>query len=1108
VKINAKTGSALAIIVMVIALSGCGKNVGETAPSPHMASPFDSFREIPGVTAQEIAAIEALRQRYDHFVYGADYTTEAFPVHSRGNEGGEYAVGGFAARLCEWLTGLFGIPFIPTLYANNWDNLLAELESGDVDFTGDLMYTEKRRETHFMTGTIAERSLAAFQIEGGRYIAEITKSRLPRLGFPQHFILHDNVTNIAEYTYESVFTEDYAHAYRLLAGGEIDAFVAMNTSEPTMSRYGNVVSKTFYPLVFASVSLSTQKADLEPIISVVQKALENGGVSYLAELHTLGYRDYVKNKFFGRLTPEELEYIQRNPVVKVATESDSYPLSFYERNDNELQGIAFDIMRELELVTGLSFDIASPMNARFLELTDMVENGEASMITAMMRSRERERRFLLPEIAVMQEYPILISKSEFPDIQFNELSNVRVGIVKGTLHAELFKRWFPNNRAFKEYDNLDGAFNALVRGEVDMFMAMSNYLLSLINYKELVGYKANVEFDNNFDITFGFNKDEVVLYSIVNKALRLIDLETISRYWTHKTYDYRAKIAEAQRPWLIGATVLSLVIIALLLALFFRSRGEKRRLEKIVVEKTATLSAILDATPDLIFCKDLNSNITECNKAMENYYNISKNDLIGKNDTKVLDMPKDLAVQYADTDKKIFSERQAITVEEYIPSSEGKMLLFETIKTPLIRDGKVTGLVGMSRDITERKAAEQEARDASETKSRFVANMSHEMRTPMNVIIGLTGLLLEETDVSGRIRETLKKINTAGDTLMGLINDVLDISKIEAGKLELIPVQYDVPSLLNDIITLNMIRIEDKPITFKLDIDEGLPCTLFGDDLRIKQILNNLLSNAFKYTKKGTVTLNVSSRHEDNDVWLSFSVIDTGIGIQEENLTKLFTDYNQVDTRANREIEGTGLGLSITKKFVELMDGEITVESEYGKGSAFRMRIRQGFITDTPIGKETVENLRSFRYMDKKKDAHERLVRPDLGYARVLVVDDFPTNLDVAAGMLRKYKMQVDCVTRGQDAIERISVGEPVYDAIFMDHMMPELDGVQTTIVIRMLYSEYAKNIPIIALTANAVAGSEEMFLKNGFNAFLAKPFNVISLDAVIQRWIRNKARE
>jgi signal transduction histidine kinase len=420
-----------------------------------------------------------------------------------------------------------------------------------------------------------------------------------------------------------------------------------------------------------------------------------------------------------------------------------------------------------------------------------------------------------------------------------------------------------------------------------------------------------------------------------------------------------------------------------------------------------------------------------------------------------------------------------------------------------------------------------EAENASIAKSRFIANMNHEMRTPMNAIVGLTDLMLEEDGIPATIKETFEKISTAGNTLMGLINDVLDISKVEAGRLELIPVQYDVASLLNDVITLNVIRAEDKPVIFKLDIEGEVPCNLFGDDLRIKQILNNLLSNAFKYTKKGSITLIVkchTDKERDNayqnsapstslsapyyPIWLSFCIRDTGIGIRKGDLEKLFSDYNQIDTSANREIRGTGLGLSITKKFVELMDGNISVESEYGKGSTFRVSIQQGFVSDQFLDKETIENLSCFHYADKKNKAGKKLERPDLSYARVLVVDDFSANLDVAVGMLRKYKMQVDCVMNGQDAIDCISIGIPVYDAVFMDHMMPGMDGIEATVKIRNLGTVYAKNIPVIALTANAVAGNEQMFLENGFNAFLPKPFTVMNLDSIVQRWVRDKSRE
>jgi signal transduction histidine kinase/CheY-like chemotaxis protein len=404
----------------------------------------------------------------------------------------------------------------------------------------------------------------------------------------------------------------------------------------------------------------------------------------------------------------------------------------------------------------------------------------------------------------------------------------------------------------------------------------------------------------------------------------------------------------------------------------------------------------------------------------------------------------------------------------------------------------------------------QVAESASEAKSRFLANMSHEMRTPLNAVVGLSELMLAALESQeGEISDNLKKIHTAGMTLLNIVNDILDISKIESGKFELMPTEYDVPSLINDTVTLNVMRIGDKPIQFKLQINENLPGRLFGDELRIKQICNNLISNALKYTKEGEVEWLLDYERENGQVWLILRVRDTGIGIRPEDLGKLFSDYNQVDTKSNRMIEGTGLGLSITKMMVEMMDGVIEVESEYGKGSIFTARIRQGFVTDEPIGKTVVENLKQFHYCDSKRNDNAKLVRIRLPYVKVLVVDDVQTNLDVAKGMMKPYGMQIDCVTSGRKAVNRIREAKVIYNAIFMDHMMPEMDGMEATRIIREeIGTDYARNIPIIALTANAIIGNEKMFLENGFQAFISKPIDIMQMDKVIRQWLRNRKLE
>ncbi|MDR1873041.1 MAG: response regulator [Deltaproteobacteria bacterium] len=401
------------------------------------------------------------------------------------------------------------------------------------------------------------------------------------------------------------------------------------------------------------------------------------------------------------------------------------------------------------------------------------------------------------------------------------------------------------------------------------------------------------------------------------------------------------------------------------------------------------------------------------------------------------------------------------------------------------------------------------AKNASEAKTNFLANMSHEMRTPLNAIIGFSDLMLCGRYNARESQSNMHKINSAGLILLGIINDILDISKIEAGYLEIIEMEYDLSSLVNDAVTVNLIRIGSKPIEFNVSIDPTLPNRLIGDELRIKQICSNLLSNAFKYTESGQVELFVSGHlEEEKTVWLTISVRDTGLGIKAEDQEKLFSDYSQVDTRSNRKIEGTGLGLSIVKKMVEKMGGHIEVESEYGRGSTFRVTIPQGLGQSQDQEDKAPEGALKPTPANLNLPGERRRIIP-MPYARILLVDDVQANLDVSMGILKPYGLKIDCVTSGQAAVDLIKGRDPVYNAIFMDHMMPGMDGVEAVRIIRQeIGTEYAKGIPIIALTANAIVGIEKMFLENGFQAYLTKPVDINRMDQVLRQLVRDKRME
>jgi signal transduction histidine kinase/CheY-like chemotaxis protein/HPt (histidine-containing phosphotransfer) domain-containing protein len=397
------------------------------------------------------------------------------------------------------------------------------------------------------------------------------------------------------------------------------------------------------------------------------------------------------------------------------------------------------------------------------------------------------------------------------------------------------------------------------------------------------------------------------------------------------------------------------------------------------------------------------------------------------------------------------------------------------------------------------------AKSASRAKSDFLARMSHEIRSPLNVILGLSEVELQKTLPEGTA-VNLEKVYRSGVHLLEIVNDILDISKIESGNFEIHPKEYEFPLLIGETVQLNLPRIGIRPIKFKLELDETIPVKLYGDELRIKQILNNLLTNAFKYTEEGEVRLKVGWERRNGGAFLQFTVEDTGRGIKPQDMKRLFSDYTQLDAAANRRIEGTGLGLSISRGLAEMMDGTIAADSEYGKGSTFRVSLPQKIVDAAPIGTEQAEKLRSLHLIGERNHNRGSLIRSHMPYGKILVVDDLETNLDVMIGLLMPYGLKVDTVLSGGEAVEAVRRGEPRYDLIFMDHMMPGIDGVEAVRIIRNeIDAEYARTVPIIVLTANAIAGNREKFLENGFNDFISKPIDIKQLDTALNRWVRDK---
>jgi len=390
-------------------------------------------------------------------------------------------------------------------------------------------------------------------------------------------------------------------------------------------------------------------------------------------------------------------------------------------------------------------------------------------------------------------------------------------------------------------------------------------------------------------------------------------------------------------------------------------------------------------------------------------------------------------------------------------------------------------------------AAIADAQAANTSKSVFLSNMSHEIRTPINAILGMDEMILRESqEVS--TKEYALDIQTSGKTLLGLVNDILDVSKIEAGKLELIVVEYDLSTMIGDLSNLIATRAADKGLSFMIEANPDIPRTLVGDEVRVKQIILNLLTNAVKYTETGSVKLKFDYRKEDDRrLSLLVSVSDTGQGIKPEDIEKLFTPFERINEANNRNIEGTGLGMNITKSLLAMMDSELSIDSEWQKGSTFSFEVIQEVKNwNNKIGEINSSSSRSRLGLLPKYKV--RFTAPD---AKILIVDDVKMNLKVIQSLIKKTQIQVDTATSGEECLELTKQNK--YDILFIDHMMPHMDGMETFEKIVADDSNINKNSPAVALTANAISGSREFYINSGFTEYLSKPVDPIKLEKLLE---------
>ncbi|MCL2226395.1 MAG: ATP-binding protein [Oscillospiraceae bacterium] len=545
---------------------------------------------------------------------------------------------------------------------------------------------------------------------------------------------------------------------------------------------------------------------------------------------------------------------------------------------------------------------------------------------------------------------------------------------------------------------------------------------------------------------------------------------------------------------------------------YARDLRESYKLEEIEKNAQQKLKAMLNASPILCAIYDENHKVLEANQAAATLFGLSDKQYY-------IDRFFDLCPEYqpdgTPTREKVTQildlafEKGKIECEWMHCTLEGKPIPCQ-VYLECVNLGGRNAVMAYVWDLSEQKemltkleeslSREQAANNA---KTKFLSNMSHEIRTPMNSVLGIAEMQLQKDTHTSETEEAFFRIYNSSRLLLSIINDILDLSKVEAGKMEILPAPYETASMIIDTVQLNLIYIGSKRIEFKLSVDENLPEFLIGDEIRVKQVLNNIISNAFKYTLEGVVSLSfvVEDIGEGDELTLVATVNDMGQGMSEEQLGSLFGDeFTRFNLKDNRAIEGSGLGLVISHKLIKMMGGEIFVESELGKGSTFTVHLPQRRKGQDVLGPTVVEKMQNLDDTQKSMKKISKLNCEPMPYGRVLVVDDVESNLHVAKGFLLPYKLAVDTAESGELAIEKIEEGE-VYDIIFMDHMMPEMDGIEATRIIQGMGYDH----PIVALTANALSDSVQMFMDNGFSGFISKPVDLNQLDKYLLRFIRDK---
>ena len=1045
-----------------------------TKPAPFDINSVKSYREIPGITEAEITDVEAIKSKRLSFSYGAVLSTEAFEL-SDGAAGaagaGTYA--GFTPLLCRLLSELFGIPFVPEFH--DLDSVIGGVRDKRIDFTGELAAADARKLNCFATLPVAGRFLSIFTYGQGENIEKEENLNGLKVGFLRDTDTARLVLNFYPFLeFTSVDVRDSRDASEKLISGEIDAFVGDSLIAYDFPDTCPVKIREFFSMIYKPVSVVTANPGLTPLLKVIDKYMAAGGAARFGNLYREGSFIFTKQKLFRSFCAEEKDYLSRLAAeggkLYIALENDNYPVSFYSEAEEKYQGIASDLLSEMGRLLDVDFKIYPGLGVAQEDLLNKLSTGALSMVSGSKYAKEAGDAFIWTSRPYTSFQGALISREHYPFLDMHQAAQTSTGIVGKTIHEEIYNKWFHDNPNLKYYSTKADAFTALDAGAVDLLMDTEYGVLFHSGISGADGHKVNILLSIPvMESFFRLSAGEYVLRSIIDKTQASINTAKIGKEWKTHSYNFSEKKGVSTPDLISASPIVLLLALVIMIALLIKD-SETR---KLLQNQMATLSAIYKSLPDLVFCRDTNSRYTSCNYHYEALAGESESLLKGRLPTDVARFSKEEAESFINTDAEVFAREQTVISEKWVTYPDGSSRLLEIIKSPLIQNKKITGLLGIARDITEHRQALEAATAASQAKSNFLAKMSHEIRTPMNAVIGMAELALYEKDIDAA-RNHIFTIKQAGANILAIINDIIDFSKIESGRLEITPDYYIFPSLANDVISIIRMRAMDSQLRFVVNIESNIPKELYGDVTRIRQILINILGNAVKYTKEGFVSLTVMGNFIDKEtIVLVMEVMDSGQGIKEEDLKILFNEFTRLDVSRNRSVEGAGLGLAITRNIIRAMNGEIEVASEYGKGSCFTLYLPQKF--------RSAEKLAVVENPEKKSViVYER--RDIFANSIVYTIDN----------------LGVKCTHAADESEFQKKLSRGHYDFIFIASMLFESG--------KHLISEYGTSSKVVLL-----AEFGEVVLNTDF-VILAMPINPVSvantLNGISEIFTYNEAGE